>query len=181
MLLAYIVTVDHDVNVIGAAALLLADRMRAAVEATTDFRGETASALTALLAWGDGRPIEALASGLRLSHSRTVRVVDALEQRGHAVRRGDPADRRRAVVGLTPAGRRAAGRVLEARGAALREALSSLSAGQTRALTSAGYTLLAQAATTRTEARHLCRWCDVAACGFEAGRCPSTLEPAQSK
>jgi DNA-binding MarR family transcriptional regulator len=178
VLVAYISTVDHDVNVLGAAALLLADRMRAAVEATTRLRGETASALTALLAWGDGLPIEALASGLHLSHSRTVRVVDALEARGDVVRRRDPADRRRAVVALTAQGRRAAKRVLRAREAALQDALSSLSAAEVGALAGAGSTLLAQAATTRAEARHLCRWCDVSVCGFDDGRCPSIPERA---
>jgi DNA-binding MarR family transcriptional regulator len=181
VLLAYISSVDHEANVIGAAALLLADRMRAAVEASTDFRGETASALTALLAWGDGLPIEGLASGLHLSHSRTVRVVDALEARGDVVRRADPADRRRAVVTLTAQGRRAAQRVLKARAAALQDALSSLSGAEVRSLARAGATLLAEAATTRTEARHLCRWCDVAVCGFDDGRCPSIPEPARGR
>ena len=166
---------DHDINVIGAAALLLADRMRAAVEETTGFRGETASALTALLGWGDGSPIEALASGLHLSHSRTVRVVDALEARRDVVRREDPTDRRRAVVVLTSRGRRAATRVLEARAAALDEALADLSPAEVRGLARAGAALLAPAATTRTEACFACRWCDVVVCGFDDGRCPTTV------
>ena len=170
---------DQDVNVIGAAALLLADRMRAAVEEATGFRGETASALTALHGWGDGFPIETLASGLRLSHSRTVRVVDALEARGDVVRREDPTDRRRAVVALTSRGRRAARRVLAARAEALDEALAPLSPVEVRGLARAGSALLAPAASTRTGARHACRWCDVVVCGFDDGRCPTTVADSQ--
>ena len=73
---------SHDENVIGAAVLLLADRMREAVEPVTGTTGASAAGLTALLAWADGAHIDALAAGLRLSHSRAVRVVDGLEQRG---------------------------------------------------------------------------------------------------
>jgi DNA-binding MarR family transcriptional regulator len=175
VLLAYISTVDQDVNVIGAAALLLADRMRAAVEEATGSRGETASALTALHGWGDGSPIETLATGLHLSHSRTVRVVDALEARGDVVRRADPTDRRRAVVGLTSQGRQAATRVLAARAAALDDALAPLSPAEVRGLARACSRLLAPAAATRSQARHACRWCDVVACGFEDDRCPTTV------
>ena len=76
---------DHDANVIGAAFLLVADRMQDAVEAKTGRRGAKTAALTALHAWADGHPIDDLAGGLGLGHSRTVRIVDALV--------GDPARR----------------------------------------------------------------------------------------
>ena len=51
-------------------------------------------------------------------------------------------------------------------------------AAEVGALAGAGSTLLAEAATTRAEARHLCRWCDVSVCGFDDGRCPSIPERA---
>ena len=70
--------------------------------------GALPAALSSLHEWAGGRTIETLAGGLRLSHSRTVRVVDRLEQRGLARRARDPGDGRSVLVHLTPAGRRAA-------------------------------------------------------------------------
>lgn len=165
---------DHDLNVIGAAALLVTDRMRVAVEAVTGSSGASAAALTALLAWADGAHIDALAAGLRLSHSRTVRVVDGLERERHAVRRRDPIDGRRATVHLTARGRRTAERALTARADALSEALGSLSAADVRTVARIGSRVLEEGATSAAEARAQCRWCDVTACGFDQGRCPST-------
>jgi DNA-binding MarR family transcriptional regulator len=164
----------HDENVIGAAVLLLADRMRDAVEPVSGTSGASAAGLPALLAWADGAHIDALAAGLRLSHSRAVRVVDGLEREGLVVRRHDQADGRRALVHLTKRGRAAAKRVLAARAAALREVLDALSGQQRRALADAGAAILHDAAVTRAEARAICRLCDVVACGHDRGACPST-------
>ena len=56
--------------------------------------------------WAGGRTVDTLAGGLRLSHSRTVRVIDRLEADGLARRERDPGGRaQRARV--TDAGRRA--------------------------------------------------------------------------
>lgn len=164
----------HDDNVIGAAALLVADRMRRAVEPLAGTSGASAAALTALLAWADGAHVDALAAGLRLSHSRAVRVVDALEREGLAVRGPDRDDGRRALVHLTKAGRVAAGRVLEARAAALSDVLASLNDDERRALAGAAEAILFEAADSRAEARAICRLCDAAACGHPAGDCPAT-------
>src|SRR5918997_1418629 len=62
-------------------------------------------------------------AGARSRRSRTVRVVDRLEERGLATRARDPRDGRGVLVHLTPAGRRAGRRVLDARAAALEQAL----------------------------------------------------------
>ena len=166
--------VDHDTNVIGAAALMLADRLRAAVEPVTGTRGASAAALTALLGWADGASIDALSAGLRLSHSRAVRVVDQLVREGHAVRRTSEADARVALVHLTGSGRAVAERVLAARAEVLAEALSDLGVRERRALARASESLLLEAAVSRAEARAICRYCDVEACGHHDGRCPST-------
>ena len=66
------------------------------------------AALAALRMWAGGRPLDVLADGLRLSHSRAVRVIDRLEDEGLARREPDPDDGRAVRIVLTAAGRRAA-------------------------------------------------------------------------
>jgi MarR family transcriptional repressor of emrRAB len=165
----------HERNVIGAAGLLVGDLVRGAVEDATGAQGATAAALTALLGWADGRHVDALALGLRLSQSRTVRVVDTLERDGLVRRRSDPADRRRTLVDLTPAGRRLATQAVARRTGALEQVLASLTAEETAVLARVAEAVVLAGATDRHEARAICRMCDVDGCGHAAGRCPSTL------
>ena len=108
---------DHDLNVVGAMVVALGDRIRDATEDAAAMGGALPAALVSLHEWAGGRTIDTLAGGLRLSHSRTVRVVDRLEAAGLATRERDPADGRGVLVRLTPAGAAAAERVLEARAA----------------------------------------------------------------
>jgi len=162
---------DHDLNVIGALVVVLGDRLRDATEEASGMRGALPAALTALHEWAGGRTIETLAGGLRLSHSRTVRVIDKLESRGLATRSRDPADGRGVLVHLTPAGRSAGRAVLDARAAALEGALDGT---DRRALADAAERLLARATTGRRSARANCRLCDAHACGHHEGRCPVT-------
>ena len=166
--------VDHDLNVVGALVVALGDRMRDAAEEAAGMRGAFPAALVALHEWAGGRTIETLAGGLRLSHSRTVRVIDRLEAAGLATRSPDPADGRGVLVALTPAGRRAGQHVLEARATALETALRSLGDGHRRELAALAERLLADATTGRRAARALCRLCDAHACGHHEGRCPVT-------
>lgn len=165
---------DHDANVIGAAVLSLADSVQQATEAVVTHGGAHAAALTALHGWADGRPIDALARGLGVSHSRGVRILDALEAEGLAARGADPDDGRKVHVVLTRAGRRAARRVLDARAEAIEEALSCLSRGQRAALAGAAESIIEARVDSREEARLVCRLCDTQACGHRDGRCPST-------
>lgn len=162
---------DHDLNVIGAFAVLLGDRIRDATEQASGMGGALPAALAALHEWAGGRTIETLAGGLRLSHSRTVRVVDKLESQGLAQRRRDPVDARSVLVHLTPAGRRAGQRVLEARAAALEGALDHHDRG---ALAAIAERVLTRATTSRRAAGAICRLCDAHACGHHDGRCPVT-------
>src|SRR5215216_6081103 len=122
MLRAYM---DHDLNVIGAAVVMLGDRIRDATEDASGMGGALPAALSALHVWAGGRTIETLAGGLRLSHSRTVRVVDRLEAAGLARRARDPVDGRSVLVELTPDGRHLGRRVLDARAAALEQSLAA--------------------------------------------------------
>ena len=166
--------VDHDLNVIGALTVVLGDRLRDATEAAAGTGGARPAALSALHEWAGGRPIETLAGGLRLSHSRTVRVVDLLVADGLARRTSDPADARSALVELTPAGRRAGAEVLAARAAALEAALAPLDPAERHALAGLAETLLGGATTGRRAAGAICRLCDAHACGHHEGRCPVT-------
>jgi DNA-binding MarR family transcriptional regulator len=162
---------DHDLNVIGALVVVLGDRIRDATEQASGMRGALPAALSALHEWAGGRTIETLAGGLRLSHSRTVRVVDRLEERGLARRARDPRDGRGVLVHLTPAGVRAGRRVLDARAAALEAAIAEAERG---GLAEIAERLLADATTGRRSAGAICRLCDAHACGHHDGRCPVT-------
>jgi DNA-binding MarR family transcriptional regulator len=166
--------VDHDLNVIGALIVSLGDRLRDATEDAAGMAGAFPAALSALHEWAGGRTIETLAGGLRLSHSRTVRVIDRLEADGLAVRERDPLDARGVLVHLTPDGRRVAREVLEARAAALDEALRPLAARERAALARLAEEALFAAATGRRAAGAICRLCDAHACGHHDGRCPVT-------
>jgi len=166
---------DHDVNVVGALVVALGDRMRDAAEESAGMGGAFPAALVSLHEWAGGRTIETLAGGLRLSHSRTVRVIDRLEAAGLATRARDPVDGRGVLIRLTPAGRRAGARVLDARAGALEASLDSLPRAARRELAAIAEELLAAATTGRRAAGAICRLCDARACGHDVGRCPVTL------
>ena len=93
-------------NVVGAMVVALGDRLRDATEAAAGMTGPLPAALVSLDEWAGGRTVDTLAGALRLSHSRTVRVVDRLAAAGLARRERDPADGRGVLVRLTPAGER---------------------------------------------------------------------------
>ena len=165
---------DHDLNVIGALAVVLGDHIRDATEDATGMGGALPAALSALHEWAGGRPIETLAGGLRLSHSRTVRVVDRLEADGLARRERDPVDGRSVLVQLTAAGRSAGRRVLDARAEAIEGCVAALAPGDRRELAGLAEQLLAAATTGRRAAGAICRLCDAHACGHHDGHCPVT-------
>jgi DNA-binding MarR family transcriptional regulator len=166
--------VDHDLNVVGALVVALGDRLRDATEEAAGMRGALPAALVALHEWAGGRTIETLAGGLRLSHSRTVRVIDRLEAAGLVARARDPLDGRGVLVELTAEGRRAGERVLDARAAALATGLQSLGGRERRELAVLAERLLADATGSRRAAGAICRLCDAHACGHHEGRCPVT-------
>lgn len=161
-------------NAVGAMAIVLGDRMRAAAEEAAGDAGAIPAALTSLYGWAEGRPIDVLSGGLRVSHSRTVRVVDRLEERGLVARRASPDDARVVLVDLTVAGRRVARRVLAARARALEECLAGLDDEARAQLGALAGLVLERATTGRLSARGICRLCDVHACGHDDGRCPVT-------
>ena len=164
-----------DANVVGALALVLADRLHSATREACGLAGATPAALVSLHEFAGGRPIEVLAGALGVSHSRAVRVVDQLEAGGLVRRRRDPGDGRAVLVTLTPRGRRDAGRVLAARAALLESVLAGLSATERRTLAGAAGAVLQTMIGGRRDASAACRLCDAHACGHDDGRCPVTL------
>jgi MarR family transcriptional repressor of emrRAB len=169
------VTIGADTNRIGALAIALGDRLRAATESAVDMPASYPAALSALGTWAAGRPVDVLADGLRVTHSRAVRVVDRLEEDGLARRRPDPSDGRAVRIELTARGRRAADRVQAARTAALDDALSGLTRSERRQLGELAALVLGELTEGRRAARGICRLCDPVACGHETGQCPVTV------
>jgi DNA-binding MarR family transcriptional regulator len=161
-------------NRLGAIALTVSDRVREATEDATGMAGGIPSALVSLHEWADGEPVDVLAEAMRVSHSRAVRVVDRLEAEGLASRGSDPSDGRRARVWLEPAGRRLAGRALEARRDVLISTVGELDLAAVHDLDRLLATLLDVTTVDTLAARQTCRLCDAHACGHYEGTCPVT-------
>jgi MarR family transcriptional regulator, negative regulator of the multidrug operon emrRAB len=157
-------------NLLGAHALVVADRMRAAA----GMELSSAAVLTALQTYADGASIDALRRMLGLSHSGGVRIVRRLEAEGLVRRVPDPEDGRAVRLHLTPAGRRTARRLLGARQAALEPLLAGLREAERAALERLLERLLAGVAHGPEDANRICRLCDPGVCGHP-GRCPVTI------
>jgi predicted MarR family transcription regulator len=102
-----------------------------------------------------------------------VRLVDRLED-GGLLRRTVVGDARARGLVLTPAGRRAAQRVLDERAAALVAALAPLNAAEQEQLGTLLGRVVGGLTDGRAAARRICRLCDPGACGHHEGRCPVT-------
>jgi MarR family transcriptional repressor of emrRAB len=156
-------------NLLGAHALVVADRMREAA----GMELSSAAVLTALATFADGASIDALRRVLGLSHSGGVRIVKRLEAAGLVAREPDPGDRRAVRLHLTGEGEREARRLLAARQAALTPLVAGLDERQAAALERLLERLLASATGGGEDANRICRLCDPDVCGHP-GRCPVT-------
>jgi MarR family transcriptional regulator, negative regulator of the multidrug operon emrRAB len=156
-------------NLLGAHALVVADRMREAA----GMELSSAAVLTCLETFADGASIDALRRVLGLSHSGGVRIVKRLEVEGLLAREPDPADRRAVRLHLTREGEREARRLLAARQAALAPLLAGLGERESAALERLLERLLARATGSGEDANRICRLCDPGICGHPA-RCPVT-------
>ncbi len=174
-------------NLLGAWSLAVADRITAAAAAAAGRGGQAPAALVALDQFAEGSTIEQLSDVLALTHSATVRLVDALVADGHVARRRRAGDGRAVAVRLTASGRAAARKIRRARAEAAKAALGGLSEAQRRSLTSMAERLTAEMTTLRLEERAagtppaggwLCRLCDFQACGRPDGRCPAAARAA---
>jgi DNA-binding MarR family transcriptional regulator len=161
----------HTANVVGALALVIADRSTDAIEDSSRQSLTTGAALSALYQFLGTPSIDLLRQVLGLTSSGTVRLVDRLEEAGYVTRRAG-GDGRLTLVQLTTSGRRAAIRVSNARATVLRDALSVLSADERRSLDAIASRLLVGLMRGPGAERWMCRLCDVTDCGRDQGRCP---------
>jgi DNA-binding MarR family transcriptional regulator len=161
----------HTENLLGALALVIADRTTDAIEDSSRQSPTAAAALSALHQFLGTPSIDLLRQVLGLTSSGTVRLVDRLEDTGYVTRRAGT-DGRSTLIQLTAAGRRAASRVSGARASVLREAMSVLSPDERRALDAIAARLLVGLMRGPGAVRWMCRLCDVTACGRDQGRCP---------
>src|SRR5204863_101435 len=115
---------DRAANLLGALALVVADRTGDAIGGAAGQSTTAATALSALYHFLDRPSVDRLRQVLGLTSSGTVRLVDRLVEAGH-VRRESGTDGRSTVVVLTAAGRRAARKVAAARAEVLGAALAA--------------------------------------------------------
>jgi DNA-binding MarR family transcriptional regulator len=162
---------ERDANLVGAVALALADRVQEAAAQAGGHGASGAAALAALHGPAQGASIDGLRRIVGLTHSGAVRLVDRLAAAGLVERRAG-ADQRSVALRLTPAGRRAARRVLAQRAAVVESALASLPAADRAALVHMAERLLPVLAGDADGERRVCRLCDADACGRPAGLCP---------
>jgi MarR family transcriptional regulator, negative regulator of the multidrug operon emrRAB len=153
-------------NLLGAFGLALADRLAKAAAS-----GSAAEALVTLHGRAAGSSIDALAGIVGLSHSGSVRLADRLAAAGLVERRRG-ADQRSTALYLTPAGHRAARRVLSGREASMQSLLTLLTDDQRRDLAELAAVILGRLGAEPSAERRLCRLCDLEACGRSRGECP---------
>ena len=168
-------------NVLGAFALAMSDELEGATARAAGRTGAGPAAIVALSDLLAGRSVDDLRRAVGLTHSGGVRVVDRLVGDGLAERRPGP-DGRSVALALTPAGRRLAGKVRNARQQTLQQALDVLDDREQAQLGSLLDKLVGGVVDRRLEGRRaggtpaggwLCRLCDPVACQRPEGRCPA--------
>ena len=104
----------RTLNMLGALALALSDRIATSAEAASGLHDTAASALVVIVNH-PGEPIDAIRRALGLTHSGAVRLVDGLETAGLVERRRNDRDARAIAVWPTRAGQRAESKITAAR------------------------------------------------------------------
>ncbi|WP_114906697.1 MarR family winged helix-turn-helix transcriptional regulator [Ornithinimicrobium murale] len=167
-------TVDpRTSNLLGAFALLTADRVLAASSTATQRPATDTAALLLLTTTLDGTTQDTLARALGLTGSGATRLVERLVDEGLLKREPGPS-RRQVSITTTPRGRAAAQAGLEERTRVCADLLDALDGDERDALTRLLEKLLQPTPTSLLDAYHICRLCNPTACGHHQGRCPVT-------
>ena len=156
---------------LGALALALSDRQRAAVTEGSGVAESDAVALSVLEHIFESPRVDELARVLGLTSSGAVRLLDRLEDAGLA-RRVPAEDRRVTATALTAAGRRRAQAVTRARQELMEGALEALTPAERSQFGELAGKILAGLVRPPGATRWTCRLCDLVACGRPQGRCP---------
>lgn len=159
-------------NWLGTLAVLIQDRVEARWQDELDLSPMSAAALVQV-EQESGCAIELVATRIGLSHSATVRLVDKLVERGLVAKDRARQDQRQQSLKLTPAGRRAAAKLHQARNQVTDSLLALLPQAEAEALGRALAAILHRAVATKAEGDRVCRVCD-------EGRCRPEICPIQA-
>jgi MarR family transcriptional regulator, negative regulator of the multidrug operon emrRAB len=164
---------SRALNLVGAFALAVADRVSAGMDELGAPAGSAAAALL-LIHHGHVRRIDDLRAPLALTQAGVVRLVDRLAAAGLVKRvPGAAADRRKVSLVLTRSGARRARELLRARERAMSELLADLAPDQVTELGAVCERVLATIAADAPAPARLCRHCDEQACDLTL--CPVEL------
>ncbi len=150
-------------NMLGALALALADRIAACAQEASSLHDSAASALV-VIANHPGEPIDAIRRTLGLTHSGAVRLVDGLEAAGLVERRRSDRDARAIALWATPSGERTASEILAARAELLEPVLAGTSEADKKTIAALLEAALAELTDNGDRARSICRFCAEGAC-----------------
>lgn len=157
-------TASHRlVNLLGALALGVSDRIRSAVAEAMPSSGETTAALI-VIGHAPGMSIGQLSRILRLTHAGAVRLVDRLAERKLVEKRQSAIDRRTMSLAPTADGWVQRDRVLALRRTALAALLSQITSDDLAALERIAETITATLPTDALSALTTCRFCDERSC-----------------
>lgn len=163
------VGLERTANLLGAAALTGADRVRETTAEAAGTSSSGAAALVTLETYG-GLGVTELGKRVGLSQPAAARMVDALSEQGLVERRR--ASGRSVGVWLTRCGRTAVGKMLKARSRALVRLVQGLEPQQQEALR-AGLKALLPVLFDHAASEHVvCRLCDRDACVADGSVCP---------
>lgn len=154
---------DRLINIFGALALGVADRVRWAALDEAGLGGEGAAALVVIGHQSD-LSIDQLSRVLGLSHPGTVRLVDRLEKAGLASRRVAAHDRRALALNLTEEGCVRRDALLERRREALKVILKEVAGADLAVLERAVDAMLPTLPGDATSALTVCRFCNEEQC-----------------
>ena len=154
---------DRLINLVGALALGVTDRVRSTIADDLAPGGEGSAALI-VLGHAPGMSIDQLCRVLRLSHPGTVRLVDRLANAGLAVRSVAQHDRRVVALNLTELGKARRKALLDRRQEAVADVLQVVPPADRAVLERAVVTMLQAMPDGAVSAMSICRLCDNARC-----------------
>jgi MarR family transcriptional repressor of emrRAB len=154
---------DRLVNLLGALALGVTDRMRTAVAEAMPQGGETVSAVI-VIGHEPTMSIDQLSRILRLTHGGAVRLVDRLVEQSLVDKQPSVTDRRVMTLALTPSGSQLRDKLLALRRDALTALFTRVSPDDLAALERVAEMVVPTLPENALSALTTCRYCDECSC-----------------